>query len=252
MTIYPKPYVRLRTHWYDGWYLTVDQPDSRALASDPTRDMTRHNQPLPTTYDLSSVYGAKDSREVAALYDRWADDYEQSILGWGYLTPAVASAFVGRFVDTNAAPLLDAGAGTGLMGDILAALGYNDVVGIDISPGMLDRARRKDVYSDLRTMELGRELDFPNGAFAAVLATGVFAAGHAPPESLDELIRVTRPDGYVIFSVRTDVYESDFRAKQEGLEEEGRWRLAGESRAFSHLPLEDPNLLIKVFAYRVG
>lgn len=206
---------------------------------------------LPSRYDLSSVYAARDSREVAELYDRWADDYEESILAWGYLTPAVTSWFIGRFVEDKTSPVLDAGAGTGLMGDVLAALGYSDVTAIDISENMLEHARRKGVYGEVRRMELGRDLDLPTRAFAAVVATGVFAAGHAPPESLDELARVTRPGGAVIFSVRTDVYEQAFRPKHEGLETEGKWERVGETRPFSHLPLEDPELQLKVFAYRV-
>ncbi len=206
---------------------------------------------LPSRYDLESVYAAKDSQEIAALYDRWADDYEESILGWGYLTPGVTSWFIGRFVEDRTASVLDAGAGTGLMGDVLAALGYSEVTAIDISEKMLAHARRKGVYKEVRTMELGRDLDLPTGAFAGVVATGVFAAGHAPPESLDELIRVTRPGGVVIFSVRTDVYEDAFGPRQERLEAEGKWERVGETRPFSHLPLEDPELKLQVFAYRV-
>ncbi len=206
---------------------------------------------LPSRYDLGSVYAARNSQEIADLYDRWADDYEESILAWGYLTPAVTSWFIGRFVEDQTASVLDAGAGTGLMGDVLAALGYSDVTAIDISEKMLAHARRKGVYREVRRMELGRDLDLPTGAFAAVVATGVFAAGHAPPESLDELTRVTRPGGAVIFSVRTDVYEDAFGPRQERLESDGRWERVGETRAFSHLPLEDPELQLQIFAYRV-
>jgi SAM-dependent methyltransferase len=84
------------------------------------------------------------------------------------------------------------------------------------------------------------------------VSTGVFAAGHAPPESFEELIRVTRPGGHVIFSVRTDVYEEGgFKDKQEALEGEGRWRLVEASEPFSHLRFEDPNLKVQVFAYQV-
>lgn len=206
---------------------------------------------LPSRYDLNSVFAAKDSREVAELYDHWADDYEQSVLSWGYLTPAVTSGLVGRFVEDRAAPVLDAGAGTGLMGEVLATLGYSDLVAIDISEKMLAHAQGKGVYRDVSPMELGQELDFPTGAFAAVVATGVFAAGHAPPESLDELVRVTRGGGSVIFSVRTDVLDDAFGPTQDRLEAEGRWERLDQTLPFSHFPLENPELKLQVFAYRV-
>jgi SAM-dependent methyltransferase len=212
-------------------------------------DRPEHSQ---STFDLQSAYAARDSQEAAEVYDSWAEDYEQSVTSWGYTTPAVAAGLVGRYVEQGDGPLLDAGAGTGIAGEILSLIGYGDLVAIDVSRDMLGLARRKGVYGDLREMALGGPLDFPIDAFAAVVAAGVFAAGHAPPESFEELIRVTRPGGHVIFSVRTDVYEEGgFKDKQEALEGEGRWRLVEASEPFSHLRFEDPDLKVQVFAYQV-
>ena len=202
--------------------------------------------------DLQSVYSAKTSQEAAELYDSWAEDYERRVSSWGYTTPAVAAWFLGRYVGPKDGTVLDAGAGTGLMGLVLAPLGYDDLVGIDASRDMLEYAREKGAYKDLRQMELGGRLDFPDDAFAAVVATGVFAAGHAPPESFEELIRVTKPGGYVIFSVRTDVYlEGGFKEKQEALEREQRWHMVEMTEPFAHLRFEDPKLKVRVFAYQV-
>lgn len=201
---------------------------------------------------MQSAFGARDGREAAELYDSWAEDYERSVASWGYTTPAVAAGLFGRYVELGGGPVLDAGAGTGITGEILALIGHKDIVGIDVSPKMLKIARRKGVYGDLRQMELGGELDFPSDAFAAVVSTGVFAAGHAPPESFDDLIRVTRPGGHIVASVRTDVYlDGGFKEKQEALEREERWRLLEMTDSFAHLRFEDPDLKIQVFAYRV-
>ena len=202
--------------------------------------------------NLQSVYNAQDGREAAELYDSWADDYERSVASWGYTTPAVAAGLFGRYVRPEDGPVLDAGAGTGITGEILTLLGYRDLAGIDVSPKMLELARRKGVYKDVRQMELGGRLDLSSDAFAAVVSTGVFAAGHAPPESFEELIRVTKPGGYVIFSVRTDVYlDGGFKEKQEALEGEERWQLVDMSDPFAHLRFEDADLKIQVFTYRV-
>jgi predicted TPR repeat methyltransferase len=204
------------------------------------------------TYVTDAATSAKNSQEVAELYDNWAEDYERRILSYGYATPAVTAWFFGRYVRPEDGAVLDAGAGTGIMGQVLAPHGYHDLVGIDISQKMLELARDKSVYEDLRQMELGGRLDFPSDAFAAVVSTGVFAAGHAPPESFDELIRVTKPGGYVIFSVRTDVYaDGGFKDKQEALEREERWQLVEMTEPFAHLRYEDPELKVQVFAYRV-
>jgi predicted TPR repeat methyltransferase len=201
---------------------------------------------------LQSAYAAKDGQEAAELYDSWAEDYERRVSSWGYITPAVVAWFLGRYVTPEDGTVLDAGAGTGLMGLVLAPLGYRNLIGIDVSRDMLEYAREKGVYRDLRQMELGGRLDLPSDAFAVVVAAGVFAAGHAPPESFEDLIRVTKPRGYVIFSVRTDVYlEGGFKEKQEALEREERWQLVETSEPFAHLRFEDPELKVQVFAYRV-
>jgi predicted TPR repeat methyltransferase len=202
---------------------------------------------------LQSAFGANSSQEAAEVYDSWAEDYEQRVLSWGYATPAVASWFFGRYVQpSDGAAVLDAGAGTGMMGDVLSPLGYHDLTAIDISERMLDFARNKGLYKELRQMELGSELDLPTDSFSAVVSTGVFTAGHAQPESFDELIRATRSGGYMIFSVRTDVYEEGgFKDKQEALEREGRWQLVEVSEPFSPLRYEDPELKAQVFAYQV-
>jgi SAM-dependent methyltransferase len=205
-----------------------------------------------SSYDLESAFEARDGREAGELYDSWAEDYERSVASWGYTTPAVAAGLFGRYVGPGDGTILDAGAGTGITGEILALLGYTDIVGIDVAPKMLELARSKGAYRELRQMELGGRLDFSDDAFGSVVSTGVFAAGHAPPESFDDLIRVTRPGGYMILSVRTDVYEEGgFKEKQEALEREHKWQLVDVSAPFAHLRFEDPDLKIQVFAYRV-
>lgn len=204
------------------------------------------------TYDLGAAYAAKDSTEIAAVYDEGAEEYERRILSWGYSTPAVMAWFLGRFVAPGDGPILDAGAGTGLMGVLLSTLGHGDVVGVDLSERMLSQAGEKGVYRALHRMDLAEPLDLPNDEFAATVASGVFAAGHAPPAALLELARVTRPGGHVIFSVRTDVYaDGTFRQQQEQLERERRWELRQASEPFAHLRLEHPELKVQVFTYRL-
>jgi hypothetical protein len=103
---------------------------------------------------LQNVYSARDNRELASRYDEWAEDYEDDMLSLGYAIPAVAAGFVGRYVPLGGR-VLDAGAGTGLFGGILRVLGYEDLVGIDISERMLEKAGEKDAYHRLHRMALG-------------------------------------------------------------------------------------------------
>ena len=201
---------------------------------------------------LQNVYSARNNRELASRYDEWAEDYEDDMLSLGYAIPAVAAGFVGRYVPFGGT-VLDAGAGTGLFGSILRVLGYEDLVGIDISKRMLDKAGEKDVYRGLHRMVLGEPLGFEDDSFSAVVSVGVFTTNHAPPEALDELVRVVEPEGWVIFSVRDDVYRKEgFEEKQALLEEEGRWLRVTMSEAFRPFPSGNVSHMNRLFVYKTG
>lgn len=185
---------------------------------------------------MRKVYEARNDRELAEGYDAWATKYEGDVSSFGYMIPAVVAGLAGRYVGCGG-KLLDAGAGTGILGEILHLLGYEDLTGIDLSEGMLEKAREKGVYGSLLRMALGERLGFPDDAFGATLSSGVFTTGHAPPESLREVVRVTRSGGHVIFSVRETVYlEGSFREEQKSLEQAGKWRMVEQTGTFQSLP----------------
>jgi hypothetical protein len=74
---------------------------------------------------------------------------------------------------------------------------------------------------------------------------------HAPPEALDELVRVVEPTGWVIFSIREDVYWNEgFEHKQASLEKEGRWRRVTMSEAFQPFPAGNTSHMIRLFVYQ--
>ena len=201
---------------------------------------------------LQNVYSARDNRELVSRYDEWAEDYEDDMLSLGYAIPAVAAGFVGRYVPLGGT-VLDCGAGTGLFGSILRVLGYEDLVGIDISERMLEKASEKDAYHSLHRMELGKPLGFDTSSFSAAVSVGVFTTNHAPPEALDELVRVVEPEGWVIFSVRDDVYRTEgFEEKQASLEKEGRWRRVTMSEAFQPFPAGNTSHMSRLFVYKTG
>jgi predicted TPR repeat methyltransferase len=97
---------------------------------------TNRFEPLQRTYKTDTATNAESSQELADIYDNWADDYERRILSYGYSTPAVAAGFFGRYVKPEDGPVLDARAGSGLMGEVFAPLSYGELVGIDISREM--------------------------------------------------------------------------------------------------------------------
>ena len=198
------------------------------------------------------VYSSTTNEELAERYDAWAKEYDADLeQDFGWIAPQKAAEMVGKYVPTEAR-ILDAGVGTGLVGQCLWELGFRKLVAIDLSQGMLDEARKKGVYQELQQMVLGEELDFPTGSMSAVVSAGVMTVGHAPASSLDELVRVTEPGGHIVFTLRPDVYkESGFREKQNSLVEAGKWSLIEATESFQALPKGEPDVYHQVWVYQV-
>jgi predicted TPR repeat methyltransferase len=203
-----------------------------------------------STDKLHRAYHAENPQETAEVYDDWAEDYEQHMKNVGYTHPAMVAAMVARHVPPTQEQVLDAGAGTGVLGEILTALGYPNIVGLDASEGMLKIADLKNNYLELTHQFLGQTLTFDDDAFALVVSSGVFTQGHAPLEGLDELVRVTRCGGHLVFSIARTYLDGPFEQKRQQLEQANLWRLVGHSERYNSAPLED-TLISQVFVFQV-
>lgn len=202
---------------------------------------------------LDRVYAARSPRELEQAYADWAADYDRDTIALGYSLPFVIAGWVGRYVPHGDGPLLDAGCGTGLSGPFLKALGYDDLVGLDYSREMLDLAGQRNAYRELRQAELGTTLPWPDDHFAAFLSSGVFTAGHAPASSFDELVRITRPGGHAIFTVRDLLLEDGgFSDVFRRFEDAGRWRRVEESEPFRAFVLAEPEVKVTAFVFEIG
>jgi len=202
------------------------------------------------TSALHRAYKAGSAEETAEVYDDWAKSYESHMAGAGYTHPAAVAAMLARHLEPTDDEILDAGCGTGIMGEILPALGYRNLAGLDASPEMLKLAAENGAYRELKHLFLGEPLDFADDRFAAVVASGVFTQGHAPLSGLDELIRVTRPGGLLVFSVARTYLEGPFDEKRAALEAAGRWCPVAASGPYNSAPRGD-TLIARVFAFKV-
>lgn len=210
----------------------------------------RDDEPSEDTRQLHRAYQSKSVEELAEYYDEWSEDYESHMRNVGYMHPAMVASMVGRHVAVGAGPVLDAGAGTGIIGEILTALGQDEIVGLDASEGMLALAGKKGLYAELHQMFLGEPLDFTDDRFEAVTSAGVFTDGHAPLSGLDELVRVTRPGGRLVFSVARGYLKGSFDEKGRTLEAEGAWIPVDRTEVYNSAPLGD-ELPSRVYVYEV-
>jgi predicted TPR repeat methyltransferase len=201
---------------------------------------------------LGAVYDARTTDEVAALYDGWASTYDDEMAAAGYRHPTICLALLARHLPRGSAPLLDAGAGTGLIGEWLAITGYPHVEALDISQGMLDRARQKGVYADFHRLALGGPLPFADDRFAGIVSAGVFTSGHVGVEGLDELLRICRRDGVIVLTVKDTLWHGGFQARLAELERGGIARIAEETPPYVSMPGETGTVPSRCLALRIS
>ncbi len=179
---------------------------------------------------LMKINTAKTTPEVAKLYDKWSKSYDHDLK---IIRPGNKGAFKTvewfvKYVHADAS-VLDAGSGTGGVGELLFQRGYLNLTGMDISSGMLTEAKEKNIYKELHLGGLGEELKFPKDIFEAVISVGLFTPEHPPPTNcFDELIRVTKSGGYIVFLLHNGLID-EFKVKLEELEKNAKWTLVERS-----------------------
>lgn len=157
---------------------------------------------LDRAYDLNSISDVRD------FYGDWAESYDNNIDEHGYATPQRCAEALARRARRDAA-VLDIGCGTGLSGLALRAAGFTTIDGFDLSPDMLDKARAKGVYRDLKIADITQPLPYAAAGYPALNACGVFGQQHTPPERFSELLVLLKPGHCFAFSLNDHAYENE-------------------------------------------
>jgi phosphatidylethanolamine/phosphatidyl-N-methylethanolamine N-methyltransferase len=138
-----------------------------------------------------------DEAAIKTVYRRWAPVYD-ALFGW-VTTEGRKSAV--EMINTRSGRVLEVGVGTGL--SLPSYRRELEIVGIDLSPEMLERARERVAaerlgnVTGLYEMDAG-DLAFPDGAFDTVVAMYVMTVVPDPEKVMRELARVCRPGGEVL------------------------------------------------------
>ena len=178
---------------------------------------------------LKRAYALQDAKSARTLYDEWATKYDSDLSSLEYTFPQQAStALLAQFPDADLAniKILDAGCGTGLVGISLKQAGAHraNIMGCDISTGMLEVARKSGAYGSLDETDLSKPLRYVDGQFDGVVCVGTLTQGHVGPDPvLGEFARVVKKgSGVVVATVLEAIWESGgFRSRIEELVKAG-------------------------------
>lgn len=197
------------------------------------------------------VIRAPDNAEMRRRYDVWAAQYDADI---GTIEDYVAPFRVAEVVKRHCEPealLMDAGAGTGLVGAALKREGFHRLVAVDYATNMLEVARGKGIYSQIHECDLSKRTAFEPDLFDGVVTCGT--TSQMPSAALSEFVRVVRPGGLIIFAVVTKFWEEcGWAALQSELQAAGKLNLIERNEAFQMMPTTEPDFYCEVWVFRVG
>lgn len=139
----------------------------------------------------------------------------------------------------KASEILNPAAGPGLLSARLQTKGYGFIDALDDDLETIQRLKKAGLY---RTY-INREMTSVNSTglnediYDAVVTVGGFSPGKVPPKAFKELLRVTKPDGHILWTLRSDYHnkQSDFGLLDENLaalEKDGKCKVMKRAEKF--------------------
>jgi predicted TPR repeat methyltransferase len=191
------------------------------LAREPTNPIARH---------MTAAFSGQDSptrapdEYVRTHFDAFADGFDSVLKSLNYRGPELVSTalraaashrrpFSNSSGETERASMpvfatiLDAGCGTGLCGPHVREL-CGRLVGVDLSPKMLQYAKQRGCYDELIIEELGAFMRSRPQAFDAIVCTDTLVYFGALAEPLAGAQMALRVGGPLVFTVEA-LAESD-------------------------------------------
>jgi len=159
----------------------------------------------------------------------------------GVVGDLLADAVEAAGQDTAALRVLDLGAGNGIMGEALSKRGFEDIVGVDISPEAGEAAERDrpGLYAGYHVCDLlsppgDVRRDLERTRFGAMTSVAALGFGDVPPEVFETACGFVEDGGWIAFTIKQDFLdeadESGFEElladmlETDGIDERGRRR----------------------------
>ncbi|XP_069470921.1 methyltransferase-like protein 27 isoform X2 [Ambystoma mexicanum] len=196
----------------------------RSEMSTPSRSLSEVRKVILSAHTPISV------EEKVQFYDNWALDYEQDVDVLEYRAPRLAADCLASVIPTDRASqlILDVACGTGLVAAELSRHGFRFFHGVDGSEQMMELARQKNLYQELKKCMLGQEpLLLPAEQYDAVIIVGALSEGQVPCSVVPEICCMTKPGGIICLTTRCNASNLQYKAHLDEvlreMEHKGLW-----------------------------
>lgn len=196
---YLPAYVSLATllH-YLGNYSEAAEVYREWLVHDPDNPMATHLLAAATGQVAPE---RANEGYVKQLFDDFAESFDENLTALRYRAPELITDRLKReIVSDGSRDILDAGCGTGWCGPLLRPLARR-LVGVDLSQGMVDKARARAVYDELLVQELSQYMRGRPNAFDVVASADTLVYFGALEEPLAAARDCLRNGGILVFTV---------------------------------------------------
>lgn len=191
----------------------------RLLARKPKDALARH---MLAAYSGKDIPRRASDSYIRQTFDGYSASFDESLARLEYKAPKLIGERVAstRPAGTAKLHMLDIGCGTGLCGPLVRPHAAS-LTGVDLSPQMLNRARRRGVYDHLEEAELTAYMASKQAAFDAVICVDTFVYFGDLAEPFAAACATLRPKGRLFFTVEQHSEE----AHRQGywLQDHGRY-----------------------------
>jgi len=158
---------------------------------------------------LDAAYDLKTPDDSVRLYRNWAPTYDSEFAAaQGYTYPNEVASIFAAHANRDDTPVLDVGAGTGLVGERLAEFGVSQLEALDISGEMLEIAASKSIYQKLHQIDLTAPDSFGLRKYGGLISAGTFTHGHLGPDALASLVSMGGSGALFVIGINSEHFET--------------------------------------------
>ena len=182
------------------------------LKYEPDNSIARH---MLAATSGEGVPARAGDEYVAEMFDKFAETFDENLQELGYKAPELVAGVLGARVEKEKLDILDAGCGTGLCGPLLRRCA-RQLIGVDLSAGMIDKARPRGVYDELVVQELVGFMASRPGAFDAIVSADTLVYFGPLGEALAAAHASLRDRGVLVFTVERLDGDAPYRLEPHG------------------------------------